>query len=169
MHRLAQERGGAEIDKRLQPAPRLDPDQPDHRHGRQPRGRIDLDRDRTFEIAVDEQNVAIGLEAGDVDLGAAFDDLRIFGRDAELGERCFERALPSTSPDDDGGASTFEILQQSRAHECTTFNNGERIALAKRGDDWTRYGSGAIGWRDSSSTSNCPLAAERPIRGVSHA
>ena len=30
-------------------------------------------------------------------------------------------------------------------------------------------GSGAIGSRDSSSTSNCPFAAERPIRGVSQA
>ncbi len=138
MHRLAQEGCGAEIDQRLEPARRLDADQADHRHRGQARGGIDLDRNRAFEVTIDEQDVALGLQAGNVDLRAAADDFGVFAGDAELGERGLERAFPSAASGDDNGAAAFEILQQSRRHDCTTLSTGERIAVANRGDDWTR-------------------------------
>src|SRR5450432_481922 len=138
MDRLTQEGSRAEIDQRLEAARRLDADQADHRHRRQARGRIDLDRNRALEIAVDEQDVALGLQAADDDLRAAADDVGIFSCHTELGEGGLERAFPSAASDDDKGAAALEILQQSTSHVCTTLSTGERIALAKRGDDWTR-------------------------------
>src|SRR5258707_14339916 len=138
MHRLAQESGRAEIDQRLEPARRLDTDQADHGCRRQMRGGIDLDGDDAFEIAVDKQDVAFGLQACGIDLRPAIDDIRVFATDAELGECGFEGAFPSAAPGYDEGAAALEILQQSECHECTTLNTGERMATAKRGDDWTR-------------------------------
>ena len=138
MDRLTQEGSRAEIDQRLEAARRFDADQADHRNRRQARSGIDLDRNRAFEIAVDEQDVALGLQAADVDLRAAADDVGIFSCHTEFGESRFERTFPSVASNDDKGAAPFEILQQSTCHDCTTLSTGERIALAKRGDDWTR-------------------------------
>ena len=138
MHRFAQEGRGAKVDQRLEPARRLNADQTDHRHWRQARDRIDVDRNRAFEVTVDEQDVTFGLKTADIDLGAAADNFRVFAGDAELSERRFERGLPSAARRNHQSAAIFEILQQSGCHDCTTLSTGERIVTAKRGDDWTR-------------------------------
>src|SRR5690349_986851 len=138
MDRLAQEGSRTNVDQRLEAARRLDADQADHRHRWQARGGIDLDRNRAFEVAVDEQDVALGLQAADVDLRSAADDVGIFSCHTEFSEGGLERAFPFAASDDDKGAAAFEILQHSTCHDCTTLSTGGRIAPAKRGDDWTR-------------------------------
>ena len=104
--------------------------------GGRSRGRVDLDRNRAFD-AIDEQDVPIGLKARNVDLRVTIDDLRIFGGDPRLGERRFERAFPCHLRRVTTMARPPLKFCSSResTDDCTTFNSGERIALAKRGDD----------------------------------
>jgi hypothetical protein len=133
---------------------RFDADQPDHRHRRQLRQRIELDRQHAVEIAVDKQHVAIRHQRSKLNLSPSVDDRGDLAANAELGERRLQRAFPARAFHHYERTAALEVLNRSEGHDFTSLNNGERIAAANRGEVCTRYGSGAIGSGASSSTSN---------------